>query len=665
VSVITNSTISGNSAGGKGGGVSNSTTVSFASDTIANNTAAGVGGGISGVWTFYPNPRQEGVGYIKNTIVAGNHATTSPDCWSQGLLGGRNVIALSPATFPSLGHNVIGDNTGCEGLFTGPDDQVGVDPMFGPLASNGGPTPTHALMAGSPALIPGGALPDSAISFTYDDFSGTFFTVVFDVSSATACPSADQRGVARPAGVCDAGSYELTNTPSGTNVVVEPVDAMSGQTPVTLTFSDVTQSGVTTLTVGASGPPPVPDFKLGNPPTYFNLSTTAVYSGLIQICIDYSGIRFGSTNSLRLMHFESPSWLDVTTSLDTVNQIICGITNSLSPFAVVESGGDSTPPVVAPQIAGTLGNNGWYTTDVHVSWLVVDPESVISSSSGCGPGSVTSDTIGMTFTCTATSAGGSDSASVTVRRDASPPVLMTANQFARQTIATGAVVTYPQPTIVETGSGLASSSCLPLSGSTFPVGLTTVNCAATDLAGNAGSAAFTVTVNPAPDGRMYGVGFINVGGLHHHFAFRIEQIRNQDSGRFEYWVNDARRCGSDDDFDRDPNFNGDHDNDFGRDHHNPANHFEATSINEVFSDDPRFQPGRGPKPTVDTVRFNGTGKWNGRSGYTFEVLATDQGEPGPRRDTFSLVVTDSQGTIVDSVNRSLDGGNIQSTRLVR
>ena len=68
-------------------------------------------------------------------------------------------------------------------------------------------------------------------------------------------------------------------------------------------------------------------------------------------------------------------------------------------------------------------------------------------------------------------------------------------------------------------------------------------------------------------------------------------------------------------------------------------------------------------PRVDSVSFAGTGKWNGKPGYTFKVTATDQGEPGRRHDTFSLVIKDARGTIVASVSGDLDGGNIQSTRL--
>ncbi len=107
-----------------------------------------------------------------------------------------------------------------------------------------------------------------------------------------------------------------------------------------------------------------------------------------------------------------------------------------------------------------------------------------------------------------------------------------------QTSAAGATVTYPPPAVVETGSGLASSSCAPLSGSVFPLGLTTVRCVATDVAGNTGSAAFTVTVNAVSgslDGRMFGVGEIGDTGRHRHFVFRVSQVRNQDYGRLEYW----------------------------------------------------------------------------------------------------------------------------------
>ena len=82
---------------------------------------------------------------------------------------------------------------------------------------------------------------------------------------------------------------------------------------------------------------------------------------------------------------------------------------------------DSTPPTIAPVFTGTLGNNGWYTGDVSVSWSVSDGESAVPSSTGCSTSNVTTNTSGITFTCSATSAGGTGTQSVTIKRDANAP----------------------------------------------------------------------------------------------------------------------------------------------------------------------------------------------------------------------------------------------------
>ena len=67
---------------------------------------------------------------------------------------------------------------------------------------------------------------------------------------------------------------------------------------------------------------------------------------------------------------------------------------------------DTTPPVVTADVQGPLGNNGWYTGDVHISWTVTDPETAVSTTTGCNTGTQTSDTVGAGFTCTAISGGG-------------------------------------------------------------------------------------------------------------------------------------------------------------------------------------------------------------------------------------------------------------------
>ena len=82
---------------------------------------------------------------------------------------------------------------------------------------------------------------------------------------------------------------------------------------------------------------------------------------------------------------------------------------------------DTTPPVIVRQVTPAPNASGWNNTNVNVSWSVTDPESTVSSSSGCGPSTLTADTAGETLTCSATSAGGTASASVTIRIDRTNP----------------------------------------------------------------------------------------------------------------------------------------------------------------------------------------------------------------------------------------------------
>jgi hypothetical protein len=82
---------------------------------------------------------------------------------------------------------------------------------------------------------------------------------------------------------------------------------------------------------------------------------------------------------------------------------------------------DSTSPTVVPHVAGPVGRAGWYVGDVVVTWEVSDSDSPVWSTAGCDAATITSDTAGATFTCTATSYGGTTTRSITVKRDATPP----------------------------------------------------------------------------------------------------------------------------------------------------------------------------------------------------------------------------------------------------
>jgi outer membrane protein assembly factor BamB len=130
----------------------------------------------------------------------------------------------------------------------------------------------------------------------------------------------------------------IGNTQPGADVPVTPEDPDSGATPVDLTFFEVTESGETTLDISETGAPPKTGFKLGNPPCYYEIETTAGYSGPITICIDYAGISFGGNEeNLKLYHQEEGgNWTDITSTVDTVERIICGIVDSLSTFSIFE-----------------------------------------------------------------------------------------------------------------------------------------------------------------------------------------------------------------------------------------------------------------------------------------------------------------------------------------
>lgn len=146
----------------------------------------------------------------------------------------------------------------------------------------------------------------------------------------------------------------------------------------------------------------------------------------------------------------------------------------------ITSGADCTPPVISPTVTGTLGQNGWYTNDVGVSWLVTDPDSAIASSTGCDATTIDADTAGTTLTCAATSAGGTASQSTTIKRDATAPTLNpSASPSATMNVGESVVVS---PNASDAMSGVASQSCDAVDTST--PGTKDVTCRATDLAGN-------------------------------------------------------------------------------------------------------------------------------------------------------------------------------------
>jgi hypothetical protein len=85
--------------------------------------------------------------------------------------------------------------------------------------------------------------------------------------------------------------------------------------------------------------------------------------------------------------------------------------------------GDPTPPVITPVYSPSYPANGWFRGSVTLSWLVVDPESIILNTSGCEPKTYTTDTPGTLATCTAESDGGTNSGTVRIKLDRTPPTV--------------------------------------------------------------------------------------------------------------------------------------------------------------------------------------------------------------------------------------------------
>lgn len=128
----------------------------------------------------------------------------------------------------------------------------------------------------------------------------------------------------------------LSNTPDGPFVAVAPVDAQTGTAPVVLTFDLVTSGGTTTVSTLSSGPALPSGFELGTSGQFYELSTDATFVGEIEVCFAYDESDFVDESHILLWHHDGMEWVDVTTSLDVVGNVICGEVSSLSPFAVLQ-----------------------------------------------------------------------------------------------------------------------------------------------------------------------------------------------------------------------------------------------------------------------------------------------------------------------------------------
>lgn len=292
---ITNSTLAGNKtgnagatggdSGGRGGAISNNGSLKVWNCTISGNSTDGLnahGGGISQIGG--------GLALLSSTVT-GNAASSQVGngIYRQPLFThdfgiGNTIVAQNiggpdaAGDFASLGGNLIGNADGATG-FSASDlkgtSAAPLDPLLGPLADNGGPTQTHALLAGSPALDAG------------------------DNSKATDPLITDQRGTGRIADSLDAdtiatvdiGAYEFhpTLNPIFDRTINEDSSLMLfvgvgdiGPEVTSLTASSTSQGLLPNANVVISGSGPVRTLQatpLANLSGTTTITVTATYAG--------------------------------------------------------------------------------------------------------------------------------------------------------------------------------------------------------------------------------------------------------------------------------------------------------------------------------------------------------------------------------------------------
>ncbi len=141
------------------------------------------------------------------------------------------------------------------------------------------------------------------------------------------------------------------NTPVGSSVLVDLVDA-NGNVRGSATYGDVSSPGNTFVVNPFTPPVPVSsNFTVGNPndpSIYFDVTTDASYTGGVDVCLFYDENNIpGPEGNLVIAHYDGSAWVDVTTTRDLVNNVICGHVATLSPFviATLTPTGIGAPPV--------------------------------------------------------------------------------------------------------------------------------------------------------------------------------------------------------------------------------------------------------------------------------------------------------------------------------
>jgi len=376
--IISNSVISGNSATQNGGGLNvfdATSSSSLINCIITSNTASFGGGGF----------------FCKDGSLEIVHCTISEN----SALYGGGIYKSTPAKVTITNSILWGDTASTSGAeiyptgympdtinitYSDVDQEVSgqgsVYPGVGNIRSNplfaGSVNEDYHLTSSSPCLDSG-----TDDTETYPDLPTE------DLDGNSRPWDGDKDGVAER----DMGAYELVSETKLTTTDGETISFIDGE--LSITFDTITSGGQTTVTVlpGDPASPPQGFQILGR---YYDISTTAIFTGMLEVCLHYDpeGLTEEQQLALQILHYEETDgedqWVDITSSRDIGEHKICGQTGNLSPFVLVTKNLDinislnsgwnlislnvDPPNTVIGEVLGTVStgcnsvwgfNNGW------------------------------------------------------------------------------------------------------------------------------------------------------------------------------------------------------------------------------------------------------------------------------------------------------------------
>jgi hypothetical protein len=349
---IRQSTISGNVSHNRGGGLylCNYGAAWVQSSTITGNQSDAGGGGVYSYYDSYGSTTSPAT--VQSTIIAGNTdtSTTAPDVSGPvtlrySLIGNNKDSGLTeaPVGSPDVYKNLIGDATG-EGI---------INPLLGALADNGGPTKTHALLTGSPALNTGYNFDPTNLVY---DQRGVGFVRTY--SSQTDIGAFEKSVTLNPADIAILdGATSITD---GQTTPISFGTATRGGTGITKTFT-IRNDGQLTLILDATSFVSTSHFTVSLPGA-MTLAAGATTTFNVTLKTDTAWTGGGETITIASNDSDENPFTFLVTGVVTGSpaeiSVLDGTTLVIDGQTTAIHVGNASPGATGPSITLTIRNDG-------------------------------------------------------------------------------------------------------------------------------------------------------------------------------------------------------------------------------------------------------------------------------------------------------------------